>query len=339
MILNSVKKVVISLLDHGFLYFVITPMIVMLWFSCWGIMDHLLSDSINISAIVAFGGQFLLLFFYDEIKKLLAIDNKIISAIVPPIYGVICGIVMICFWRYNWILFDGIVMNDDRSIILNIVQNSLILMGFKVFVNTISVPFIARFNPNEPIPQSITYLGKSKVDGIFTYTTDCICTILISGLIVFIWRDLWMFANIKIYPYNDYYSTFASLLIGYIVTIVCFLIHPSINFLCEIYNDFKVLYRNIHAGLCLVATINIWRGYWMLFTILANGSIYITCTLCLSSLALLIIMGDSDCLAFAPLLTDGDRIRFQYQYISNLLNPSTMPASNSIPENTKEPNV
>lgn len=161
MIINSVKKVVITLLDHGFLYFVVTPLIVILWFSCWNLMDYLLADCSNISVFVAFGGQFLLLFFYDEIKRLLSIDNKIISVIVPPIYGIICGIVMICFWRYSWIFFDEIAMNDDRSIIQNIVQNSLILMGLKVFVNTISVPFIARFNPNEPMAQSITYLGKS----------------------------------------------------------------------------------------------------------------------------------------------------------------------------------
>jgi hypothetical protein len=110
---------------------------------------------------VAFGLQFLLLFFYDETKKLLNIDNKILSTILHPIYGITCGSVMICFWRTSWIFFDEMAMNDDKSIILNIVQNSLILMGFKVFVNTISVPFIARFNPNEPMPQSITYLGKS----------------------------------------------------------------------------------------------------------------------------------------------------------------------------------
>ncbi|CAG9802966.1 unnamed protein product [Chironomus riparius] len=339
MILNSVKKIVITVLDHGFLYFIITPLIVILWFSCWSIMDYLLTDCHNTSVLVAFGGQFLLLFFYDETKMLLNMDNKIISTLVPPIYGIICGIVMICFWRFSWIFFDEIVMNDDTSLVLNIVQNSLILMGFKVFVNTISVPFIARFNPNEPMPQSITYFGKSKVDGIFTFVHDCICTILITGLIVFIWRDLWMIANLKIYPYNDYYSTIASLLIGYTVAIICFLIHPTINFLCEMFIDFKVLYRNIHAGFCLVATINIWRGYWMLFTFLANGSIYITSTLCLSSLALLIIMGNSDCLAFAALLTDGNRIRFQHHYISSLLSPITITASNSTPENTKEPNV
>jgi len=161
MILNSVKKIVLRLLDHLFLYFVITPLMIIIWFSCWDLLDYFLYDCRNISVLVAFGGQFLLLFFYDETKKLLSIDNKIISTVIPPIYGIICGSVMICFWRTAWIFFDEMAMNDDQSIVLNIVQNSLILMGFKVFVNTISVPFIARFNPNEPTPQSVTYLGKS----------------------------------------------------------------------------------------------------------------------------------------------------------------------------------
>jgi hypothetical protein len=65
-----------------------------------------------------------------------------------------------------WISHDVISSNDDYSIVLNVLQNAAILMAMRVFVNTISIPFVVAVDRNgsdedERVPECLTYMRKS----------------------------------------------------------------------------------------------------------------------------------------------------------------------------------
>lgn len=56
--------------------------------------------------------------------------------------------------------------------------------------------------------------------------------------------------------------------IGYVAAILCFIIHPCVSFLCDVFDECKLLYHNVYVVLCLIASLQIWRGLWMFFNII-----------------------------------------------------------------------
>lgn len=164
-VLKVLKLIVIKLLDYVYLLFIFTPVMVLLWFTSWNSMDFLLSFDKNniISILVGFGGQLFIFLYYDKLNKIKDVKAKFLSIFLTSVHSFMCAVITICFWRIYWSFFDKISSNDDTSIVLHIIQNSIILMGLKVFVNTLSAPFIRQFSmiQHDSIPQSITYLRKT----------------------------------------------------------------------------------------------------------------------------------------------------------------------------------
>ncbi|KAG5683253.1 hypothetical protein PVAND_012545 [Polypedilum vanderplanki] len=323
--IKSLKKFLLKIFDYGFSSFVITPLLVLFWFSTWSTFDLLSISDENKIIVFAIGlcGQFFLLYHHDVLRRIFNVENQIAFAFLSRFYVLICGIVNICFWRLVWISYDMISTNDDNSIILNIIQNSVILMAFKVFVNSISIPFIIAFDDdndkNEKVPEIFSYLKKSKSDGIL-FIIDCICTIVITTIIVCLWRDIWTLANNKIYSSNELYSSLTSMFIGYFVALLCFIIHPCVRALCEAFIVSRIFYHDCYVALCLFATLNIWRGLWSIFNMFIAENIAIIILINITSWLLLILLGCSNSLSIGSILIDGERecLKFQHNYISKL---------------------
>lgn len=169
-LIESLRRIALKIFDYGFSMLIITPLLLMFWVSTWNIFDFFLLKSDNnkiISFAVGFCGQFLLLFYESAVRKILNVNNQIMSMFMSRIYILICGIVNVCFWRFIWVSYDGISTTDDNSIILNIIQNSLLLMVLRVFRNSISVPFVILTDEKRnEIPECATFL-RALVSCIF----------------------------------------------------------------------------------------------------------------------------------------------------------------------------
>lgn len=143
--LIPLQRAALKSLDISFALFIVTPILVTNWFSLWIIFDALfLNAGITgriISFVVGVCGQFALLFYQDVLAKIFQ-SNGIILVFVSRVLLVISNVVNICFWRAMWNSYDSILVLDDNSIVMNIVQNSVILMALGVYRNVVAAPFV-----------------------------------------------------------------------------------------------------------------------------------------------------------------------------------------------------
>lgn len=163
--ISVLKRIAIKFLDYGYSLVIITPLLILFWYSTWNIFDQLL-NSTQYNKLISFAigvcGQFFMLFHHDALRRILNVKNSIASACLSRFYVLICGIVNICFWRLVWISYDVISSNDDNSIVLNLIQTGAILMALRAFVNSIFIPFVVATDEcEENVPEYVTYRRKS----------------------------------------------------------------------------------------------------------------------------------------------------------------------------------
>lgn len=174
--LIQLKYAALKSLDISFSLFMVTPILVGNFFSLWNIFDSLLATAAAsaggiqekiISFVAGVCGQFALLFYQDVLAKIFQ-SNGIILVLMSRVLLVISSVVNICFWRAIWNAYDSICsapVDDDNSILMNIVQNSVILMALRVYRNAIAAPFVILTdhdnNNNSNLFQSKTFLRKS----------------------------------------------------------------------------------------------------------------------------------------------------------------------------------
>jgi hypothetical protein len=143
--LIPLKSVALKSLDISFSLFIITPILVTNWYSLWSILDFLLTSNIGrvISFVVGVCGQFVILFYQDLLLAKTSKSNEIILVFMSRVFLLISSIVSIFFWRAIWNEYDSILLpDDDNSIVMNIVQNSVILMLCGVYRNCMASPFV-----------------------------------------------------------------------------------------------------------------------------------------------------------------------------------------------------
>jgi hypothetical protein len=172
---SSLKRIALKTLDYGYSFFVVTPLLVLFWYSTWTAFDVLVASSNQYKMILyaaGLSGQFFLLYHHDVPRRIFNVQNEIASAFLSRFHVLICGVVNICFWRLVWISYDTISSNDNNSIVLNVVQNAAILMALRVFVNSISIPFVVTMDvesekneAQEENARSFTYMRKSVSKG------------------------------------------------------------------------------------------------------------------------------------------------------------------------------
>lgn len=165
--LIPVQCLALKSLDISFSLFIATPILVTNWFSLWIILDALFLSTDNEGKIISFVagvcGQFTLLFYQDVLAKIFQ-SNGIILVFVSRVLLVISNVVNICFWRALWSVYDSISAVDDNSIVMNIVQNSVILMALGVYRNVVAAPFVIQSDHDTNPFDNKTFLRRSVSD-------------------------------------------------------------------------------------------------------------------------------------------------------------------------------
>lgn len=141
-------KPIVPLLDILFSSLVVGPLVIIYWMSTWELYDYYISPedakiSATISLIIGFIGQFVIIFFQDKIAKLLTFgQRKWINELASRLFSLAFAQTTINLWRGAWKFIDIYSPEDAISPVVNIVQNSIILMLSKTIRNSISTPFV-----------------------------------------------------------------------------------------------------------------------------------------------------------------------------------------------------
>lgn len=141
-------KPIIPIFDVLFSCVIVGPLVIIYWMSTWKLYDFYVTPdepeiSAAISFIIGFGGQFVIIYYQDELAIILTFENhKWINMIVSKLYTLIYAQTTINLWRGMWKFIDMYSPEDTATACLNIVQNSIILMLSKTYRNSISTPLI-----------------------------------------------------------------------------------------------------------------------------------------------------------------------------------------------------
>lgn len=157
----------VSIVDVLFVWFVVTPLVVLFWSTAWNIYDLILLPSEPIfSGTITFSfgfcGQMVLMYYQDSIKKLLTFENlNFVNSLMEKLYGIFMGHTFVCLWHGAWSFVD-ITSSDDLGVVIwNIVQNVLTLMFLRAFRNTLVPPFFISSDHEEDQYSMRTLLEKS----------------------------------------------------------------------------------------------------------------------------------------------------------------------------------
>ncbi|CAB0018379.1 unnamed protein product [Nesidiocoris tenuis] len=105
---------------------------------------------------------------------------------------------------------------------------------------------------------------KDSNQNISWYILDCVFSVCVVGtLVVFVWRGHWSLLEIYLYPGQPGKSAFASIVIGYILVIITFLLQPVMKYLARTLTGIiRLLVVDIYLLISFSGTINVWRGIW-----------------------------------------------------------------------------
>ncbi|CRK87623.1 CLUMA_CG001419, isoform A [Clunio marinus] len=192
--------------------------------------------------------------------------------IVSKFHALLIATTCISYWRGVWKFLDIAATisetNHDIPItpLFDIAQNSIILMISKTFVNNMSVPFVVMTDQLENSFHIPTIFKRKRNDGTLKFFFDCLYTNLIPFFMICLWRSFWVIIDANVFPNNPMTSAYISITTGYTLSLFCFM---SESFIENLYNErcdeYKFFVRDVFTVVCLFASINVWRGLWIVF--------------------------------------------------------------------------
>uniref|UniRef100_A0A336M7R6 CSON013295 protein n=1 Tax=Culicoides sonorensis TaxID=179676 RepID=A0A336M7R6_CULSO len=167
-------------------------------------------------------------------------------------------------WRGGWQLLDLYTPHVTWHVLATVIVSVLALSLLKSLRNISAAPFVC-VNDDQTEYFDVPTLfrkGGSRDPGL--YVLDCLFSVLVIGtLVVFVWRGLWVFLDLELFPNNPIYSSWGSVLIGYSVVAVTFALQPVMKWTCDRLDGWRrVAAADIFLFFSFIGTINVWRGVW-----------------------------------------------------------------------------
>ncbi|XP_013149254.1 PREDICTED: uncharacterized protein LOC106111657 [Papilio polytes] len=321
--------------------FLVAPLVVGMWRSTWGIMElhrnmfpnvqiYLLGMLIHIS--------FALVRSYLLSRSRSTKENKpkfhwIRERVLSRVYGYIFILSCIMHWRGGWGIFDMLVAavipeeNDPHRPVL-IGALTLFMYASTAAVraarNLLASPYFLVTDGKEATYQFDTRFRRQTSREMALYVLDCIFSVTVVGsLVVFVWRGSWALLDIFLYPDDQVRSFWTSLVGGYVVVLVTFVLQVPMRWAAaRLHGAPRLLLVDVYHLMSFVATVNVWRGVWGLLDVyyfpdrpkFSNWSIHII------SLTLLILLNCSNSILVRGVYIDaeepaGDCVVFPCHYL------------------------
>ncbi|XP_050305252.1 uncharacterized protein LOC126742571 [Anthonomus grandis grandis] len=309
------KKVrILSTLDVLISVFVVTPLVVACWRGTWQLMDVYASyfppwESFIIGTLIHIVVGISQESFDGLVNK--KHKSRLCNAcafMFMKLYTIVLNGVTNMHWRGGWCIVDeyfGTRMENGRTI-LEDPRGSfcffticfLILFAMRCLRNLNSPPFEICLDYGDHMFLFPNMFKVKASETISLYVLDVIFSIsIVSNLGMFVWRGIWLLFDVFYFPQDEVRSAWGSLILGYIIIAIVFLLQPFMKKLCDNLNGIpKLLVADAYMMASVIAVIVTWRAIWMLLNIYflpENEELSCWITMCVPML-ILMIMGCSN---------------------------------------------
>ncbi|XP_031335025.1 uncharacterized protein LOC116164911 isoform X3 [Photinus pyralis] len=313
---NPTHYALLVVLDTLFSAIVISPAVVGYWRSIWELMElYVYPQNSVISAIIstAIGivGHLVLTVCQHGFSKHFHPDtSRILYYAFSRLYTVCFAFICVNGWRGPWLLLDLYTEMELTTIVLTTCIGVVALTALRALRNISATPFSIVTDQVKGYFEVVTMFRVSIEEKTTLYVLDCLFSVFIIGtLVVFVWRGAWVLVDIYLFPENEYWSAWGSLVLGYTIVAIAFLLQPMMRWICDrISGLLRLLVADVFLFFSFVGTVNVWRGIWNLLNLYflpenMELSAWITHWVCL---ILLILLKCSNTLLVRGVYIDAD---------------------------------
>ncbi|XP_076060917.1 transmembrane protein fuseless [Oratosquilla oratoria] len=279
----GVGHALLAVLDSLFSILVVSPLVVGYWRGTWQLMDiYLLPGNKAMSvwtslAIGLFCGLFFC-FLHEPMTRCFDHERRPqLHLLMARLYTFVFCVGCVNHWRGVWAAWDLYTGTSWQSGVTSAGIGLLTLGICRGLKNILAPPFV--IIPDHPRGYfDFPTMFEAKKDRCFYFVLDTLFTVvLVSSLVVFVWRGAWVALDDLLFPDNTLYSAWGSMVLGLAVVVVVFMAQlamiPCLRRLSK--GVCKVLVEDIYHTICFVGAINIWRGVWNLLNIYLFPDMYV----------------------------------------------------------------
>ncbi|KAK5645287.1 hypothetical protein RI129_006587 [Pyrocoelia pectoralis] len=266
----------------------------------------------------------LLIICRHKVEELTTYKSKILEYIFKRSFTYLFTWIGICYWNRGFQIYDSAfeieILDTTRlaavkdnipfGIIGSFVFLHMCLGCLRSLRNVLNVPFVTIVDTRSAYYEFPTRFRKTMEEKTTLYVLDCLFSVFIIGtLVVFVWRGAWVLIDIYLFPENEYWSAWGSLVLGYTAVAIAFLMQPVMRWICDrISGILRLLVADLFLFFSFIGTVNVWRGIWNLLNLYfipenIELSAWITHWICL---ILLILLKCSNTLLVRGVYIDAD---------------------------------
>ncbi|KAF7287351.1 uncharacterized protein LOC143191033 [Rhynchophorus ferrugineus] len=306
----------ITVLDLLFSALIVCPCVVSYWRSVWTLMDiyvspndHLLSAVISTSVGVC--GHLFFLLFQKVLENNFHPDrSRILFYIVSRLYTICFAFTCVNGWRGPWEILTVHTRTDFKSVMVTTTVGLVALISMRALRNVSSPPCVIVNDSVKGYFEVLTMFRVTVKEKVSLFILDCLFSVLIIGtLVVFVWRGMWIIVDLFLFPDDRIASAHGSLILGYSIIAIVYLLQPIIRSICsKLTGAGRLLFADMFIIFSLIGTINVWRGIWMSLDIyLLPDNQAMSCWITfVVSLTLLILLGCANSLLVRGVYIDAE---------------------------------
>ncbi|RZC35421.1 uncharacterized protein BDFB_008748 [Asbolus verrucosus] len=313
---NAPYYAILSILDVLFSLIIVAPLVVGYWRSVWELMAiYVYPEDVLLSSYISTGigivGHLIFMLPQHTFERYLHPDrNRILFYVMSRIYTVCFAFICVNGWRGPWQLLDMYTKNEVLTVLAPTAVGIVALAAMRALRNVSAPPFSVVTDSVKGYFEVLTMFRVAMSEKTSLYILDCLFSVLVIGtLVVFVWRGAWALIDIFLFPENEVWSAWSSLIVGYTAVAIAFMLQPFMRWLCDrVTGVTRLLAADLFLILSLIGTVNVWRGIWNLLNIYLlpdnlELSCWITHWICL---IILILLGCSNSLLVRGVYIDAE---------------------------------
>ncbi|CAF4095323.1 unnamed protein product [Adineta steineri] len=236
--------------------------------------DDFSFQSLFISYVIAQG--FLLCFylgqdfFYNFLKR----QTYIIQIILLKCHIFVLALIYIIQWEMIWTIWDQYTSDEwDFELLLSLTFLFVLIVFTGHLSDLVCAPFLSSYDSIEYCLQSsCPLLTRQMKQWKINLINFILYEIIISNIIIIIWRGFYHFIDVYFYPDDWVRSVWICLLIGYIFYFPLMYfqnylenLNLKYEFWTFISTNFPQFYENIRHLFAFISCLFLWRGFWLLY--------------------------------------------------------------------------
>ncbi|ELU16529.1 hypothetical protein CAPTEDRAFT_148107 [Capitella teleta] len=297
---SSKRRWLFLAIDQLFAILVIAPLVIGFWRGTWSLLDIYITPedpwrSHWITIGVGNCGLFLLAVFQDPLQRLHTNSKwKVVKMVMPRVYVYVGSLLSVCQWRGLWGGLDVFSGMTSSSYLHYGIAGQVFLWLFRSSKNIAGSPTQICVDTADDL-YVCTSRFKVKRENRELYAWDqFFSSVVVWNALVLVWRGLWGLMDKHLLPEDELQSAWASVGIGTLGVLVNLPLQIVANLLYTRTRSFmlRVLLEEGLAILVSFATIQTWRGVWVIYDLqFLPDSYTLSCWLTHSIGMLLLMIG------------------------------------------------